>query len=484
LNDEIIPKVFISYSWTNDDFVVPLVERLNEHGVDIVFDKWDLKEGQDKYEFMEKCVNDPDITKVLVICDKAYADKANGRKGGVGDETAIISSEVYGNGEQEKFIPVITEHDENDNPCVPTYMKSRIYIDFTDENDYEISYEKLLRVIYNKPSHRRPKRGERPDWLDEESVSLFTIKDYLKQIKGAKMDERAERLSKDFPAKYIETLIEFYDADRNTGEAIYQAFNEMKDVRDVFLDYLAIMPFSHEALGALLADFFEEAYNTLTTKDTFNPDSISWYENSFEIYRIFLWELFIFVTAFLLHKEDFIALNRLLTNTYFVKSLHSYNEDGFADYTAFRHHSSAIEEEYKPTTEYKQHYTLLGHCICNNREKKPVYTKKSIADADLFLYQIYNALDLNIGENIMGRNYWFPTLYVYANIYERKSIWKKMKSRRFAEKICTLVGVDTIDELKKRIEQCVADRDMRYTSFESVPSILAYVKPEEIGIYN
>lgn len=59
-----------------------------------------------------------------------------------------------------------------------------------------------------------------------------------------------------------------------------------------------------------------------------------------------------------------------------------------------------------------------------------------------------------------------------------------MKSRRFAEKICTLVGVDTIDELKKRIEQCVADRDMRYTSFESVPSILAYVKPEEIGIYN
>ena len=33
---------------------------VESHGVEVVLDKWDLKEGQDKYVFMEQCVNNPD----------------------------------------------------------------------------------------------------------------------------------------------------------------------------------------------------------------------------------------------------------------------------------------------------------------------------------------------------------------------------------------------------------------------------------------
>ena len=112
MQDDKIPKIFISYSWSSDALVLDLANRLVSHGVDVVLDKWDLKEGNDKYEFMERCVYDSSITKVLIICDKAYAQKANDRTGGVGDETVIISSEVYGNARQEKFIPIIAERDE------------------------------------------------------------------------------------------------------------------------------------------------------------------------------------------------------------------------------------------------------------------------------------------------------------------------------------------------------------------------------------
>ena len=45
----IAPKVFISYSWDVAERVKELTERLvNPGGVDVVFDIWDLKEGQDK----------------------------------------------------------------------------------------------------------------------------------------------------------------------------------------------------------------------------------------------------------------------------------------------------------------------------------------------------------------------------------------------------------------------------------------------------
>ena len=483
MNEDVMPKIFISYSWTSEKFVIPLAERLREHGVDVILDKWDLKEGQDKYKFMEQCVNNPDITKVLIICDKAYVDKANGRKGGVGDETAIISGEIYGNESQEKFMPIVIEHDDEGKVCVPTYIKSRIYIDFSDETQYEENYEKLLRSIYNKPLYRKPKLGKMPKWLEEEEVSLFPVKDLVRQIKGSNSEAKTELLIKEFISKYIEVLKEFYDGNRKTGEEIYNTFVDMKDVRDVFLDWLDIVPMSGKAFGDLLANFFENAYNTLTNKDTFNPQSNSWYESSFEIYRIFLWELFICVTTFLLNKGDFIAINRLLTNTYFVKKNSSARED-IADYTIFRHHSRIIEEEYKPKTEFKQKYTMLGDCICNQREKRPLYTKKSIADADLFLYQIYNALDNKTAESI-GWNYWFPTLYVYTDSYDRSGIWIKMKSKRFALKMCELVDVDSVEELIKRIKKCETNRDMKYTNcFDSAPGILAYITPEEIASLN
>lgn len=158
--ENVIPKVFISYSWTKSDLVLQVANRLMSHGVEVVLDKWDLKEGQDKYVFMEQCVNNSDITKVLIFCDKTYTEKANNRTGGVGDETVIISSEVYGKVTQEKFIPIITERDEEGKEYVPAYIKARIYIDFSNSDIFEEEYEKLVRNIYNKPLYRKPKLGK------------------------------------------------------------------------------------------------------------------------------------------------------------------------------------------------------------------------------------------------------------------------------------------------------------------------------------
>src|SRR5215469_18872840 len=99
------PNVFISYSWTSDEHqkrVVELAERLTTDGVHVVIDVWDLKEGHDKYVFMERMVTDPNIEKVLLIIDKAYAEKANDRRGGVGSESQIVSPELYGKASQDK----------------------------------------------------------------------------------------------------------------------------------------------------------------------------------------------------------------------------------------------------------------------------------------------------------------------------------------------------------------------------------------------
>jgi len=77
------PKIFISYSWTSPghrEQVPHWAERLIQDGIDVVLDVYDLKEGHDKYSFMEKMATDPDVTHVLVVCDKGYSVKADAKK--------------------------------------------------------------------------------------------------------------------------------------------------------------------------------------------------------------------------------------------------------------------------------------------------------------------------------------------------------------------------------------------------------------------
>src|ERR1039457_7064826 len=124
-----LPKVFISYSWTSpghQERVRQWAERLVQDGIDVVLDVYDLKEGHDKYSFMERMVTDPNVTHVLVVCDKAYSEKADAKKAGVGTESQIISREVYEKVEQSKLIPVVCEFVDGE-PTLPTFFKSRIW---------------------------------------------------------------------------------------------------------------------------------------------------------------------------------------------------------------------------------------------------------------------------------------------------------------------------------------------------------------------
>src|SRR5450631_3686414 len=47
-------------------------------------------EGHDSIAFMEKMVTDPTVEKVIIVSDRVYAEKADGRRGGVGTEAQII----------------------------------------------------------------------------------------------------------------------------------------------------------------------------------------------------------------------------------------------------------------------------------------------------------------------------------------------------------------------------------------------------------
>ena len=203
------PKVFISYSWKpigNKQKTIALAERLESEGVNVVLDEWNLAEGQDKYQFMEQMVNDVEVKRVLIICNKEYSDKANSKSGGVGIESLIISDEVYSKADQKKFIPLIFERDVDGKEFVPTFIKSRIYIDLSNDEIFEEEYEKLMRNLFDKPASKRPPRGKPPAYITQEDPVFLRTSHKVSTIHNALISEKKNYQV--FIDEYYETFLQ------------------------------------------------------------------------------------------------------------------------------------------------------------------------------------------------------------------------------------------------------------------------------------
>lgn len=461
------PKVFISYSWTSEDYqnrVIEFATRLRQqHSVDVKLDVWDLKAGQDTYKFMEQCVTNPDIDRVLILCDKRYAEKADGRKGGVGDETAIITPEVYGNVTQEKFIPVVMEKDVNGVPYIPTYLRSRKYVDMAGMN-YEKGYKELLRIIYEEPARRRPELGGTPPvWLTEDEPSVFYP---LKQLmlKGDITNANGiakKNFKRDFIDAYINTLKPFYKSSYSTNQEYLEDWDKLKVNRDMFLDYLQFAS-QETGFSYQIADIFEKLYNKLNDINTFVTNVKSFNEISFDIFNVHIWELFICTVAYMLHFELYADIYKLLNHTYFLRQSVTDSTTCEYSYRKFCFQSVMLENNIKQQIikeKNEGYYSVAGHFIHTERENKPIYTSTSLANADLLLYQIYNGLNLEK----LKFGVWYPFLYIYSD--GNKELWKRLTSKSFCDQIMPLFNVKTYEELAEKILQCKSSHAFYYPGY-------------------
>ena len=155
------PKVFISYSHDSPEhrrWALELSTKLVQNGVDVVLDRWDLTPGDNFTQFMEAGVRDLDW--VLVICTDNYVRKANDRKGGVGYEVQIVTAQLVENLGIDKFIPIIRQASGQEK--MPTFLGGRVYIDFTDDSQFNEKFNDLLHKLYEVPVVQKPPLGEKP----------------------------------------------------------------------------------------------------------------------------------------------------------------------------------------------------------------------------------------------------------------------------------------------------------------------------------
>lgn len=154
------PRAFISYSHdsiNHKQWVLMLATRLRESGVDSILDLWELQPGADLPAFMEKNLVAAD--RVIMVCTDNYIAKENAGTGGVGYEKMIVTVDLLKSIDSNKIIPIIRQ-DGTQN--VPTFLRSKVFLDFSREEQFEFSFDELTRTLHNAPLFVKPAIGNKP----------------------------------------------------------------------------------------------------------------------------------------------------------------------------------------------------------------------------------------------------------------------------------------------------------------------------------
>ena len=459
------PIVFISYSWhpeNNKIRVQRLAERLMDDGVNVMLDIWDLKDGQDKYVFMEQMVKNPNVKKVLIICNEDYANKANNRKGGVGTESTIMSNEIYSLASQTKFIPIVVEK-KNGEAFLPTFLKSRIYIDMSSDETYELGYDQLLRDIYDKPLHSKPALGSMPSYLETDvPVLLNTARE--KRFLKAKVEETANL--KTWMKKYFDKLIKALDQfkvsfkggkTKDLVDMIEKSISSMQVINSDFVSFVETVASNEECKGQYFIDFFEQLLQYYEDCEIDLATSTeSWYLVN-DNYRFFNYELFLSFVSVMLKYERFDILKEVVDADFCILSNRLGRQVKALNFTEFQKHNYTLDY-------YKKHVEN-SNVISETANLMESYAGSmftSWVESDILLYY----LSLLYNRSQKRSSLWYPTLSIYNRSFE---ILPKLVSKRYFEKAKVLFGVADEDSFKTVINRLKDELDR--DGYHRVPEI-------------
>jgi hypothetical protein len=470
------PKAFISYAWSSDqhvDWVVRLATRLMEDGVEVSFDKWDLKVGHDANAFMESMVTDKSVTKVLLICDETYAAKADGREGGVGKEAQILTREIYEKVDQDKYAALIVERDEDGKPFTPAYYGGRQYIDFSNPEDAETSYEELQRWIWNKPKYVKPRLGRPPAFItDPDAVATGTTSKF-------KRAEEAIRAGKPSAAGHISDF----------GDALVAEFSGIRPDReaDPFDEEIirtaeAMRPGLRHLIDLILAEarFGGDRFDRILRifeqmgRLMFRPEHVrQWNEDDFDAHKMMCYEGFLCMTAVLIQEQRFDLLGTALNRAYLIENSDRSNGPATSTFRVFDADIRTFERR-KHRLQSRQ-YDLYSDLI-NELYAVSFPSTDKLIEADILLF--LRGMLIKDGAEYTP---WWPRMIIYARRFAASGLFARSESQSFfADWAPKIFGPISIAEFQAKVGELTEQFRGGYYGYPG-PNIVALTNIQHLG---
>lgn len=472
------PKVFLSYSWTSNEYgtrVVDLANRLQDAAVEVVVDQAHLTGGQDANAFMERTVNDPSITHVLLLCDVRYADRADGREGGVGKETYIVSEAVYRAATQQKFVPVIMERRDDGTFPLPAYLGSRFAYDFSQPETEVEQFELLVKHLYGRAAVTLRPLGQRPSYIDDDGPGLLTGRTGITAIaalgahkpqRAALLEDYGDRLVEAFATERVRAGVQTIDELRQLHEASLAHFTPYRDEFATVMRTLGrhggdgdVYDRLHAMFEALLGVASDERENS------YNADYGT--ANLWFLLR----ELLMYAVALLLKARQFEAVRRI-TARYYVS-------DGRGERRSVQ--TVAAFDRGSELFERNRSGSALGRML-RERATLPDVTVSQLREVEFVCGVRSRLAATDTDPAWMGPDLWWPRIVDrWGTTMDDLPLLTRLRDRDYRQRFLAIFDLRSDDELRERLNSLAVHRaDNPFISWlnpEPLARLLGLVAP-------
>lgn len=135
-----LTSVFISHNWADKPFARKLAYDLESHGVKVWIDEGEIKVGDSLIQKIREGIDNVEYVAVVLSNDSVDSPWVQR------EVDVAMNQEI--SGKRIKVLPIMLDKLE-----LPGFLLGKLYADFTNEDDYEKSFEVLVRsigVVFNK----------------------------------------------------------------------------------------------------------------------------------------------------------------------------------------------------------------------------------------------------------------------------------------------------------------------------------------------
>lgn len=498
----------VSYAWGSDEQqarVKALVDQLIGDGIDVVFDRYHLRDGDDTDQFMEQVAVRGDVRKVIAICDPLYVRKMNNRQGGSGKEGMIMSQHVYeqlrNSGadktqRERRFIAVIFDRDpdlaESDPGHLPTMFGPMKYIDMSTSERYDQNYDQLLRFLLDKPEFVAPPLGKVPSHLlgdaptpaaghaqaqrirrlvDQDKSADGAWRDYLEQVEGV-----IRAMPPAAKGEQGQASLDF--------QVVLEEVERFTLVRDGFVAILLHSVRQGEVPTAQLTEFFErlmrvsDQLREAHQKGSWILSAACFYHTEFV-----LMELVLYMAAVFANENQVESLTEFTEHTFFFQR---YQETKSASFAELQHipEQDMIERAYRQVSGQNWH-SPIGAWLIDRATLREVPVE-TLAQADVLLFLKSSLGGTSQSQGRMWRSRWLCQVGPYWERTRSLPIIQRWVSRKRLQPWLPFFGVQSADELRHLLNAAFPNNSFhKYfrDPWESV-SLESWLKISEWGTLN
>ena len=343
--------------------------------------------------------------------------------------------------QQDKFIPIVCEFDENREACLPTFLRGRLFIDFSSADAEATNYERLLRRIFDKPEHIKPAIGKPPVFITADTIPANPLNGKMRAYREALLSGRTNThvLLDDYLERFIEELETRRirtEGKQPFDDTLVLSLEGMKPLRDDFIEICDSWLRSSDK-----ADFVPRLVQVLERLLDLGQrpsDTDQWNERWGENFRFLSHELFLCVVGLLLRHQQFSMLKEIFETQFVLPASDKPRNVKAGSFNILYEYSEVLVERSKRLQ--------LGRIDLQADLLKQRATSKALPfhwlqQADLLCF--VRSLMFNTDESP-----WYPKTLLYARWVSTFEVFQRAESTAFYKRLASVWGDLSPDEFR------------------------------------